>query len=444
MPPATVFPPSIATETLKARLDTPERLGWHLDRLVAIDERLAPVRARAGEVGLRITDPGFAGMARIICGQQLSVASAGAIWGRLSALEGALSAATYLGIEEAALRTAGLSAGKVRSIRLVAEAVASGELDLAEVESLPVEQAIAALTRLKGIGPWTAEIYLLFCAAHPDIFPAGDLALKKAVAHAFGLPKDPSTAELYAMTAAWAAASGRCGVAALALLRQAQGTRRDRPMKLSGPMLPPRSGGAPKQAVILLHGYGSDGQDLISLGSHWRPLLPGALFLSPNAPAVSRDMPSGFQWFAVDHDRPDFRFAGASAGRAAVVEFLDDLWAQTGLTAADTVLAGFSQGAMMALHVGLSLPKPLMGIIGFSGAFIPPAGFAESTGPFPPVLLVHGDADGVVDVRFSREAETALRAKGIAVELHIDPGVGHGIAPAGLEVAGRFLSRVAQ
>jgi DNA-3-methyladenine glycosylase II len=185
------------------RLDTPERLAAHLDALMRIDPRLVPVRERAGAVGLRERRPGFAGMAQVICGQQLSVASARAIWTRLSAIEGATTPLGFLALEEAAVRATGFSGGKFRTLRGIAEATAGGTLDFAEIDALPAANAIARLTALKGVGPWTAEIYLMFCAAHPDVFPAGDLALQKAVAHALDLPGRPAIAELVAIAAPW-------------------------------------------------------------------------------------------------------------------------------------------------------------------------------------------------------------------------------------------------
>jgi len=212
--------------------------------------------------------------------------------------------------------------------------------------------------------------------------------------------------------------------------------------KLSGPMVPPKTGGAPKQAVVLLHGYGSDGQDLIGLAGYWRDLLPDAFFVSPNAPEPCRDNPGGYQWFPVDFSRPEYRFDGASRAQPVIADFLRDLWAQTGLTAKDTILGGFSQGAMMALNVGLTLDKPLMGIIAFSGALIAPAGFADYAGPKPPICLVHGDQDPVVDPALSREAAEILRKKGFAVSYHVEPGAGHTIAPDGLAFASQFIAAV--
>jgi phospholipase/carboxylesterase len=215
--------------------------------------------------------------------------------------------------------------------------------------------------------------------------------------------------------------------------------------KLSGPMLPPASGGAPKQAVALLHGYGSDGNDLIGLAPHWQALLPDAVFISPNAPEPCRQFAFGFQWFDVsfDGDRLAKRQEGVVQARPVLLEFLDDLWSQSGIGPENTILAGFSQGAMMALHTGLSLDKPLMGIIAFSGAFLPPDGFGTAPLAKTPVCLVHGDMDDVVDPEHSADANVALRLAGYDVSYHVSPGVGHGIAPDGLAFAGAFIARVA-
>jgi len=215
--------------------------------------------------------------------------------------------------------------------------------------------------------------------------------------------------------------------------------------KLSGPMLPPASGVAPKQAVVLLHGYGSDGNDLIGLAPHWQGVLPDAVFVSPNAPERCRALASGFQWFDVsfDGDRLAKRQEGVVKARPVLVEFLEDLWSQSGIGPENTILAGFSQGAMMALHTGLSLDKPLMGIIAFSGAFLPPEGFGTRPLAKSPVCLVHGDMDEVVDPEHSADADVALRLAGYDVHYHVSEGVGHGIAPDGLAFATAFIAQVA-
>ena len=209
---------------------------------------------------------------------------------------------------------------------------------------------------------------------------------------------------------------------------------------LSGPMLPSKSGGPPKQLMVLLHGYGADGADLIGLGYQWRDLFPDMVFVAPNAPQRCDRNPGGFQWFPLnDDDRVAGRMAGAAAAGPVIVNFLIDLWAQTGLTARETFLCGFSQGAMMALHVGTSLDAELRGVVGFSGAFLPAPGFGTGRFAKPPVALTHGELDQVLEPELSRSAATDLAAAGFDVTLHISPGVGHGIAPDALDSATGFL-----
>jgi DNA-3-methyladenine glycosylase II len=207
---------STAADWLQERLGTPALLARHLEALVRLDPRLVPVREKAGEVTLRTGELGFAGMARVICNQQLSTASASAIWSRVAALPGATAPESFLRLDELTLRAAGLSGAKIRAMRAVAEAVNAGSLDFAAAEDLPAEEALAHLTAVKGVGPWTAEIYLLFCVGHPDIFPAGDLALKKAVRDGLGLPGLPETKELVEIAQGW---SPHRGAAALLFWR---------------------------------------------------------------------------------------------------------------------------------------------------------------------------------------------------------------------------------
>lgn len=216
--------------------------------------------------------------------------------------------------------------------------------------------------------------------------------------------------------------------------------------KLSGPMLLPALGVAPKQAVVLLHGYGSNGEDLIGLAPHWRSALPDALFVAPNGPNQSDGFGDGYQWFEIDFtgDRLAARQTGVISARPILMQFLEDMWAQTGILPKDTILAGFSQGAMMALHVGLSLETPLMGVIAFSGAFLPPDGFDEPGRAKVPVCIIHGDMDDVVSPDFSADADAVLRQAGYDVSYHVTEGIGHGIAPDGLEFATQFIARVSQ
>lgn len=186
------------------RLDSAEAVADHIDRLVGIDPRLAAVRALAGPVQPRINPPGFAGMAKVICGQQLSVASAAAIWSRFELLAGALDPVTYLTLSEEAVRATGFSGGKFRTVAAIAQAMVAGSLDFDHLETLPAGEAVRYLVAHKGIGPWTAEVYLMFCAGHADVFPAGDLALLKAVQHGLGLDGRPTIKDMIGMAEGWA------------------------------------------------------------------------------------------------------------------------------------------------------------------------------------------------------------------------------------------------
>jgi DNA-3-methyladenine glycosylase II len=165
----------------KARITERSVLLRHLAELVILDPRLAPVLERVGEVPLRLGEPGFAGLASIVSSQLLSVASANAIHSRVLALTGEMAAPDFLRVDEEDLRKAGLSRSKITCMCTIAQAELEGALDYELINDLPVSQAMAALTAFKGIGPWSAEIYLMSAAGHPDVFPAGDLVLQKMV-----------------------------------------------------------------------------------------------------------------------------------------------------------------------------------------------------------------------------------------------------------------------
>jgi DNA-3-methyladenine glycosylase II len=170
--------------------------------LVAAVPAFAPVLARAGSIPLRFRPPGYEGLAHIIVAQMVSRASADAIWARLEALTGGVNGENVLARSVEELRAAGLSGAKEQSLRALAQACRDG-LDLERIASLEAGEAIAALTAIRGIGLWTAEVFLLFSAGHPDIFPAGDVALQSAAAHAFQLPERPKPAVFRAMAEAW-------------------------------------------------------------------------------------------------------------------------------------------------------------------------------------------------------------------------------------------------
>jgi DNA-3-methyladenine glycosylase II len=204
-------------------LMTAEDLAEGIDALVAADPRLAPVRAIAGPCAPRHHAPGFEGVAHIVVAQMISVASARAIWGRLAdRLGGTVTAGRFLDLDDGDLGAIGLSRAKMRTLRAVASAAKDG-LDLGGLVDLPEDEAVRALVALPGVGVWTAEIYLLFCARRADVFPAGDLALQVAAAEALALRARPREKEMRAIAAAWAPWRG----AAATLLWAYYAARRD-------------------------------------------------------------------------------------------------------------------------------------------------------------------------------------------------------------------------
>jgi DNA-3-methyladenine glycosylase II len=185
-------------------IDGEESLTESAAALLALDrDTIGHLVEIGGPPPLRLREPGFAGLAAIIVSQQVSVASASAIFGRLVAAFAPLSAATVLAAEEAALLAVGLSNAKARAITAVAKAVTHEGLDLAALALLPAADAHRALIGVKGIGPWTADIFLLFCLGHPDAFPAGDVALQEAARLALGLKKRPDVRALERIAERW-------------------------------------------------------------------------------------------------------------------------------------------------------------------------------------------------------------------------------------------------
>ena len=167
------------------------------------DPRFATLIAAAGRPPLRRRSDGFACLAAIIVAQQLSTTSAAAIWGRLAAAFDPLEPAAILRARPARLARLGLSMPKIRALKAIARAVERGELALARLADLAAEDAHAALTAVHGIGPWTADIYLLSCLGHADAWPAGDLALQEAARLAFALPARPTAKEMLALAESW-------------------------------------------------------------------------------------------------------------------------------------------------------------------------------------------------------------------------------------------------
>ncbi len=185
------------------RIDTEADVATGLAALLAADPRLAKLAAVAGPLPLRRRPGGFAGIAGIVVSQQLSTASASAIWGRLVAAYDPFTPQALIKARTDRLGRLGLSRPKIRALKEIARAIADGVLDCEAIADMPADAAHAALCAIHGIGPWTADIYLLFCLGHPDAWPAGDLALQEAARLAFALPERPSAKQLTALAEPW-------------------------------------------------------------------------------------------------------------------------------------------------------------------------------------------------------------------------------------------------
>lgn len=205
---------------------------------------------------------------------------------------------------------------------------------------------------------------------------------------------------------------------------------------LTGPERAPQSGNV-KRLVIFLHGLGADGDDLISLAPMLE--LPDTQFASPHAPFPCDMAPYGYQWFSLLDRAPVKLLEGVKIAAPILNQYIDAQRDRFKLNDSDIALIGFSQGSMMALYTSLRRPKPLAGVVGFSGALIGGHLLKEEASSKLPICLVHGEEDAVVPFGAMGHAEEALQLHGIDVTTHARPYLGHGIDPEGIDIAKSFL-----
>jgi phospholipase/carboxylesterase len=215
--------------------------------------------------------------------------------------------------------------------------------------------------------------------------------------------------------------------------------------RIDGPRLAPKSGRA-KQLVVFVHGYGADGNDLIEIGRQWQGWLPDAAFVAPHAPEPCGMAPMGRQWFALTFRDPHERWRGVNQAAPGFDAFIDAELVRHDLPASRLALVGFSQGTMMALHVGLRRAQAPAAILGFSGMIVieegqGPQSLAPHVRSKPPILLVHGDQDDVIPVEALFMTTDALAGAGVPCQWHLSIGVAHGIDAEALRQGGVFLTQ---
>lgn len=212
------------------------------------------------------------------------------------------------------------------------------------------------------------------------------------------------------------------------------------PSALVGPQWGPAGGGRLGALVVLLHGVGADGNDLIGLAPLLGKYLPHAAFVAPDAPFPCDMAPYGRQWFSLADRRPEALLSGVRQAAPLLDTYLDQLLEQRGLDPGRLALLGFSQGAMLALHVAPRRPKPLAAVLGYSGALIGGESLPAERRSAPPVMLIHGDEDDIVPVAAMPAAVESLQRADIPVQWVVRPGLPHAIDPEGIAIGGRFLA----
>lgn len=204
----------------------------------------------------------------------------------------------------------------------------------------------------------------------------------------------------------------------------------------------PLSGNAPTSLVILLHGYGSNGEDLISLAPFWDRDLPDTLFISPDAP-FGCEIGFGYQWFSLQSWAPLTMLAAAEQTSAILNRFINDQMTTYNIPASKVALAGFSQGSMMSLYIAPRRPDPIAGVLAYSGALLGGEGLiGQSRISRMPVHMVHGEMDPVVPVGAWLHATETLRQAGFEVSGHTTPGLAHSIDEKGIHEGGEFLKKI--
>ena len=212
------------------------------------------------------------------------------------------------------------------------------------------------------------------------------------------------------------------------------------PTPLAGPAFGPAGGGKADSLIILLHGLGADGNDLIGLAPHFARALPGAAFIAPNAPHPCDMAPMGYQWFSIQTEDAKQRLEEIRGSARIIDGFIDRQLAAYGLGAERLALVGFSQGTMMSLFVAPRRAVTCAGVLGYSGRLEGGDLLATETRSRPPVVLIHGDSDELLPVGLLEQARDGLEANGFSVQAHVRPRLGHGIDEAGIEIGARFLA----
>ncbi|MFA5592395.1 MAG: dienelactone hydrolase family protein [Micavibrio sp.] len=204
----------------------------------------------------------------------------------------------------------------------------------------------------------------------------------------------------------------------------------------------PKSGKKPENIVILLHGLGANGADLIDLAGYWEQALPDTVFVSPDAPFPCDMAPYGFQWFSLQSRAPAAMLEGIETAVPILNRFIDETLEQYGLADEKLALAGFSQGTMMSLYTAPRRAKRIAGVLGYSGALLGAESLREEGVHKIPVRLIHGDADPVVPVEAYHMAKAALEGAGFTVSGGVTRGLPHSIDMAGIESGGAFLKEI--